>query len=384
MLAIDVDACLERIRRRDGELQSFVCVHPVPPLGSGPLNGVPFGVKDIFDTRDMPTEWGTPLMAGRRTDRDATIVERLRSLGAVMVGKTHTTSFAYFDPAPTRNPHDAQHTPGGSSSGSAAAVAAGMVAFALGSQTQGSMLRPASFCGVTGLKPSHGLLPVDGVMPFAPTLDTVGLFTATAQDMAELWRAMGYGVSQDAPQRIGALPLPDEVEPAMREAFQRTAAELGAIPAAAPRGFMTLHTVVKTINDYEGARTHREHLERLRGSKLGDLIERGLATTDAVYQDALAQLHAARAEMAQIYEEYPALLWPASLGPAPRGLGSTGDPRMNAPFTGLGVPAISIPMRLAEDQLPMGLQITAARGREDVLLRTATELASRITRSAAR
>jgi Asp-tRNA(Asn)/Glu-tRNA(Gln) amidotransferase A subunit family amidase len=372
MLAIDLDTCLERIRRMDGELQSFVCVQPLASTGSGPLNGVTFGAKDIFDTRDMPTEWGTPLMTGRQSAGDAAIVGQLRSLGAVLVGKTHTTAFAYFDPAPTRNPRNSAHTPGGSSSGSAAAVAAGMVAFALGSQTQGSVLRPASFCGVVGFKPGHGLLPVDGVMPFAPTLDTVGFFTTAAQDMLELWEAMGYTTRAQVADRVGALPVPPEVDPVMREAFLRAARSLGAPAVEAPPEFLTLHTVVKTINDYEGARTHGQHLERLRSSKLGDLIERGLATPDAVYQEAIARLKQARVEMQRLYDEYPVLLWPAALGPAPAGLGSTGDPRMNAPFTGLGVPAISIPMTVGG--LPLGLQVTAGKGQEAMLLRTAKQL----------
>jgi len=175
--------CVERIAARDAQLKAWVEVSPQSELGRGPLNGIPFGVKDIFETCDLATEYGSPLYAGRKGSADADLVARLRELGAVLLGKTQTTAFAYFDPAPTRNPHDPARTPGGSSSGSAVAVAAGMVPFALGTQTLGSIIRPASFCGVIGFKPTHGTLPLGGVLPFAPSLDTAGLFTQTADDM---------------------------------------------------------------------------------------------------------------------------------------------------------------------------------------------------------
>src|SRR5262245_18143734 len=161
-------------------IHAWVEVNPQPPLGDGPLNGIPFGVKDIFETTMLRTEYGSPLYRSRRGSCDAAIVSNLRELGAVLFGKTHTTAFAYFDAAPTRNPRNPAHTPGGSSSGSAAAVAAGVVPFALGSQTMGSIIRPASFCGITGFKPTFGTLPVDGVLPFAPSVDTVGLLAENA------------------------------------------------------------------------------------------------------------------------------------------------------------------------------------------------------------
>src|SRR5712692_6331089 len=179
--------CLQRIRGADAKIQAWVVVAPQKPLGNGPLRGIPFGVKDIYETENLATEFGSPVYAGRKGTRDAALVRDLRERGAVVLGKTHTAAFALRDPAPTRNPSNLEHTPGGSSSGSAAAVAAGMVPFALGTQTLGSVLRPASFCGICGFKPSFGLLSSEGVMPFAPSLDTVGLFTATAADMAELW-----------------------------------------------------------------------------------------------------------------------------------------------------------------------------------------------------
>ncbi|MBM3775935.1 MAG: amidase, partial [Acidobacteria bacterium] len=158
-----LEVCRARIRERDPEIRAWVEVSPQPPLGPGPLDGIPFGAKDIFETRGLATEYGSPLYAGRKGDTDAALVTDLRRRGALLLGKTQTTAFAYFDPAPTRNPRDPRHTPGGSSSGSAAAVACGMVAFALGSQTQGSVIRPAAFCGVVGFKPTFGKLSTEGV-----------------------------------------------------------------------------------------------------------------------------------------------------------------------------------------------------------------------------
>jgi Asp-tRNA(Asn)/Glu-tRNA(Gln) amidotransferase A subunit family amidase len=366
-----LDEALARIRERDGEIRAWTQVSPQPALATGPLDGVTFGAKDIFDTRKLRTEYGSPLFAGRHGGRDAALITRLRERGAILVGKTQTTAFAYFDPAPTRNPCNPAHTPGGSSSGSAAAVAAGMVAFALGTQTQGSVVRPASFCGVCGFKPAHGLLPLDGVLPFAPALDTAGLFTQTAEQMRWLWGAMGYDIGA-SPSAMAALPLPAEVEPAMRECFEQAVSRLGAKTLQPPRSFFDLP--VKLINDYEGARTHeamwRKHGARV-GAKLAELIERGLKIPQPDYRRALEALERTRKEMAGL----PVLLWPAAFGAAPRGLASTGDPRMNAPFTALGWPAITIPMGRDAAGLPLGLQLAAAPGQEAVLLATACSLA---------
>ena len=187
-----MQSCLERIRALDPSIHAWVQVAPQDPTGDGPLAGIPFGAKDIIETRGLATQYGSPIYEGRIGVSDAAIIAELRTRGAILMGKTHTTAFAYRTPAPTRNPHNLQHTPGGSSSGSAAAVAAGMVPLALGTQTQGSVLRPASFCGIAGFKPTYGLVSMEGVLPFAKTLDTLGFFTATAADMLALWNALGY------------------------------------------------------------------------------------------------------------------------------------------------------------------------------------------------
>src|SRR5688572_24947538 len=278
--SLTLETCLARIGARDSEIRAWVEVAPQPALSDGPLRGAPFGVKDIFETRNLATEYGSPLYVGRKGDRDAALVDRIRRLGGVMLGKTQTTAFAYFDPAPTRNPRDPARTPGGSSSGSAAAVAAGMAPFALGTQTQGSVIRPASFCGVCGFKPTFGLLPLEGVLPFAPSLDTAGLFTEDAEDMQLLWDLLGFAAAAGIPARIGACYWDPDRQ--MRAAFTDG---LGRLSAA---GFRVENVdlpadvlpAVRLINHYEGARTH-EHRWRQHGAALGEklarLIEEGLA-----------------------------------------------------------------------------------------------------------
>lgn len=351
-------------------------VDPQPPLGEGALSGVAFGVKDIFDTAGIPTEWGSALMAGRTPDTDSALVRMLRERGAVMLGKTHTTAFAYFDPAPTRNPRALDHTPGGSSSGSAAAVAAGMVPFALGSQTQGSVLRPASFCGCVGFKPTFGVLPLDGVMPFAPSLDTAGLFARTAADMEDLWRRMGFPTAETGTSKIAALTVPEDVEPAMRDKFLETAARLGVPVVDPPPPLDELAGAVGLIQDVEGSRQYKaiwqDHGAAV-GAKLAALIERGLAIIDLRRHACLSYIEYAQEQLAPLFAEYPVLLTPAALGPAPATLESTGSPRMNAPWTGLGAPAISIPMPVG-DGLPLGLQVVSLPGNDALLLATARAL----------
>src|SRR5215471_17381566 len=215
-----LQSCLHRIRAMDPSIHAWVQVLPQRPTGNGALADIPFGAKDIMETRGLSTEYGSPIYKGRVGTIDAAIVRELRQRGAILLGKTQCTAFAYRTPAPTRNPHDLEHTPGGSSSGSAAAVAAGMVPFALGTQTKGSVLRPASFCGVTGFKASYGLLPMEGVLPLAKSLDTLGFFTHTPADMLALWESMGHPASEAEDFTLGAPePIP-EAEPAMATAFQ--------------------------------------------------------------------------------------------------------------------------------------------------------------------
>src|SRR5262245_8507470 len=218
--------CLKQIEELDPSIHAWVQVQPQAPKGHGSLSGIPFGVKDIFETQGLLTEFGSPNYKGRRGTRDAAIVQDLRRRGAIVLGKTHTAAFAYRMPPPTRNPRNPAHTPGGSSSGSAAAVAAGMAPFALGTQTRGSVLRPASYCGVTGFKPSYGLLSTEGVLPLAKSLDTIGFFTHTPADMLKLWECMGQSGGHEEDIAFGVPDPVPETEPPMENAFRRTVSAL--------------------------------------------------------------------------------------------------------------------------------------------------------------
>jgi len=375
-----LELCRERIVARDAQVHAWVQVAPQPALAKGPLSGIPFGVKDIYETRELATEYGSPLYAGRKGSKDAALVTQLRQQGAVLMGKTHTTAFAYFDAASTRNPHNFAHTPGGSSSGSAAAVAAGMTPFALGTQTLGSVLRPASFCGVVGFKPSAGLLSLDGVLPFAPSLDTPGLFTQTADDMQLLWTLMGH-TRGAAPRNLWIPSLMPCVEPAMEAAFRRTVERLaqnfriGIVEM--PERFAELAPAIHTIFTYEGARTHearwREHGEAI-GQKLAQLVDEGLHISAGQYHDALIKVVEIKRQVSSLFRHHPVLITPAAPGAAPEGLQSTGDPVMNSPWTALGVPAISIPMPVLG--LPLGIQFVSESGSDAALLALAAEVES--------
>lgn len=381
--------CLETIRRREAALQAWVVVAPQAAAGNGPLHGVPVGIKDIYDVRGMATRHGSPVFRNAPVaEKDAALTQLLREKGAIIVGKTHTTAFAYFDSAPTRNPLNPAHTPGGSSSGSAAAVSAGMTPFATGSQTQGSVIRPASFCGCVGFKPTHGLLPLEGCLRFAETLDTAGFFARSVKDMRWLWEAIGYAKpARWTKPRIAAFPVEEVVTPEMRRRFEETVAQLGVRTIEPPERFTSLFQVVKLIQDTEGARNLRaiyeQHGQRV-GVKLAEMIERGLQTPEATYRDGLAMLRAAREEMKAIFAEWDVILTPAALGAAPEGFATTGDPRLNAPWTGLGTPALSVPMTVGARELPLGLQLAAAPGADSELLSAGVEIEAALSHDRSR
>lgn len=373
--SIALQRCLERIEALDPAIRAWVEVAPRPPRQDGPLSGVPYGAKDIFETEGMSSAWGSPLFAGRKGTFDATIVRQLEQLGAILLGKTQTTAFAYYDPGPTRNPRDLNHTPGGSSSGSAAAVAAGMVPFALGTQTQGSVIRPAAFCGVAGFKPAFGAVSVEGVLPFAPSLDTVGFFTQDAADMAELWTRLGHERSQ-AVTSLAVLEHFAEIDGDMRVAMQQSVERLrergfSVTAIEPPDGFDSLLPAVQLINRFEGSRTHedtwRSHGDGV-GAKLHELIETGLQIPNDDYIGAIRTVARYRMTFEAIFRQWPVVLTPAAPGTAPRGLESTGDPCCNAPWTGIGSAALTVP--IPRSGLPLGLQLTAAPGNEAMLLAT--------------
>jgi Asp-tRNA(Asn)/Glu-tRNA(Gln) amidotransferase A subunit family amidase len=371
---------LDLIRERDPSIHAWVQVSPQRPTGDGALAEIPFGAKDIMETRGLATEYGSPIYKGRIGTADAAIVRELRQRGAVLMGKTHTTAFAHREPAPTRNPHNLEHTPGGSSSGSAAAVAASMVPFALGTQTRGSVLRPASYCGVTGFKASYGLLSLEGVLPFSRSLDTLGFFTHTPADMLALWGAMGHPTGQPEEVALGVPEPPLEVEAPMADAFDRAVARLRSAgvsvrPVALAPLLARLDAASDTIMYYEGARFHEQRYKEYgdRLAHMAELVKEGLTIPPERYEQALRVVAEIRQTFAALYRETPVMLVPAATGPAPRGLAQTGDARMNAPWTALGTPAIAIPLPVTSG-LPLGLQLTADQGQDARVLRTAVRI----------
>lgn len=372
--------CLDRIQEMDRSIHAWVQVSPQKATGDGKLAGIPFGAKDIIETQGLATEYGSSIYKGRTGSQDAVIIRELRERGAILLGKTVTTAFAYFTPGATRNPRDLEHTPGGSSSGSAAAVASGMVPFTIGEQTVGSVLRPASYCGVTGFKASYGLLSMDGVFPLAKSLDTLGFFTHTPADMLLLWEAMGHPTGHAEELVLGAPESVPEVEPVMQAAFRDALAALRRAGLSIRRvdiaGMLAkVSDEAKTVLFYEGARFHKERYREYgsRLESLADLVREGLEIPEGRYDEAKRLIADNRGRMAEVYKSTPIILMPATTGPAPLGLASTGDPRMNRPWTALGTPAISIPLPVPSG-LPLGLQLTAENGQDARVLQTAVRL----------
>jgi Asp-tRNA(Asn)/Glu-tRNA(Gln) amidotransferase A subunit family amidase len=374
--------CVDRIREMDPSIHAWVQVLPQRPSGEGTLSEIPFGAKDIMETAGLSTEYGSPIYKGRIGTADAAIVRELRRRGAILLGKTQTAAFAYRTPAPTRNPRDLEHTPGGSSSGSAAAIAAGMAPVALGTQTLGSVLRPASYCGVTGFKASYGLLPMEGVLPLAKSLDTLGFFTHTPADMLALWESLGHPAGGTEDFALGAPePLP-AVEPAMAAAFENALSVLrtaGASIRSIDIALMLakLSDASTTVMFYEAARFHKQRFNEYgdRLAELAILVREGLQISVERYDEARRYIAECKARIAEMYKATPVILVPAATGPAPLGLAWTGDASMNAPWTALGTPAISIPMPVPSG-LPLGLQLTADHGQDARVIRTAARLQS--------
>jgi Asp-tRNA(Asn)/Glu-tRNA(Gln) amidotransferase A subunit family amidase len=413
-----VGACLERIRALEPKVQAWTFLDEKHALAQaraaderrrsgepvGSLNGVPVGLKDIIDTADMPTENGTVLHKGRTPREDATVVTMLRAAGAVILGKTVTTECAYFSPGKTRNPHNLEHTPGGSSSGSAAAVAAAMTPLALGSQTNGSVIRPASFCGVYGFKPTHGLIPRTGVLQLSRTVDHIGLFARTIDDIALLAEeAAGYDERDPDTRPRARIPFRElsleeppvkpmfafvktphweRVDADAKEAFGELVETLGEqveevelFPSAVEA--WAWH---KTIMEVEMAanfeREYRSGRDKL-SAQLRALIERGQEVRAVDYQRALRGVAPAAASFDDLFmQRFDAILTPAALGAAPKGLASTGDPVFCTLWSLLGLPALSLPLMQAANGLPLGVQLVGRRNFDARLLRTARWLAA--------
>jgi Asp-tRNA(Asn)/Glu-tRNA(Gln) amidotransferase A subunit family amidase len=415
-----VESCLERIRQVEPTVQAWTFLDEAHALeqaraaderrrsgaGAGPLNGLPIGVKDIFDTADMPTENGLAPHKGRMPHEDAKAVAMLRAAGAVILGKTVTTESAYYAPGKTRNPWNPEHTPGGSSSGSAAAVAAQMVPLALGSQTNGSVIRPAAFCGVYGFKPTHGLVPRTGVLPLSRALDHVGWFARTLEDLALLGESLvGYDAGDADTRPRAATPFRqvlaeappiepmlafvktphwDRVSAEAKEAFGEIAAVLGGrleeieLPIAAAEAWdwqkliMEADMAVNLEREWERGRDQLS--PQLRG-----LMERGREVRYRDYQRALRGATAVAESFEELFlERYDAILTPAAAGSAPKGLGSTGDPAFCSLWTLCGMPAVSLPLLQDGAGLPIGVQLVGRRNFDARLLRTARWLAGRL------
>jgi Asp-tRNA(Asn)/Glu-tRNA(Gln) amidotransferase A subunit family amidase len=414
-----VAACLDRIATLDPEIRAFVHLdrdHALAQareldelhqrgLSRGKLHGVPVGVKDIIDTADLPTECGSPLLSGRRPWRDAAVVARLRAAGAVIIGKTVTTEFALYHPGPTRNPHDPERTPGGSSSGSAAAVAARLVPLALGTQTNGSVIRPAAYCGVVGIKPTRGLVARTGVLTLSRRLDHVGAFARTLEDIALILEVIAGPDPGDADSRLFAapdfvrltnesLPLPprlafvrtpiwERAENSARKAFEDLAASLAdnVAPVDLPVRYAEAWEVHRIIMAAEVAHHLGSLVDRAGegvSTRLQELLEEGRRVSAVEYLDALATADRLAAGLAEIFVDYHAILTPATTGVAPKGLGSTGDPAFCSLWTLTGLPAVSLPLLTDEDDMPLGVQLVGPLGDDGRLLRTARWLATRI------
>jgi len=294
MRKLALQRCLDRIQTMEPSIHAWVQVSPQRNTTRGRLSGIPYGVKDIVETKGLATEYGSPIYKGRIGTTDAAIIREMRKHGAILLGKTQTTAFAYQTPAPTRNPRDLDHTPGGSSSGSAAAVAAGMVPFAIGEQTRGSVLRPASFCGVTGFKPTYGLFSMEGVLPLSKSLDTLGFFTHTPADMLALWDSLGHSMGRSEDVDFGAPePIPD-VEPTMAAVYKNALSRLrnsgASIRPINIAGMLAkLAEANLTVMLYEGARFHKQRYDQYGNqlADLADLVRHGLQISVDRYDETL-------------------------------------------------------------------------------------------------
>lgn len=408
-----VEACLARIAAREPEVQAWAYLDPDAARaqahaadatrktgkGVGPLHGVPVGIKDIIDTADMPTENGSPAFKGHQPERDAAAVAALRAAGAVIMGKTVTTELATLTPGKTRNPHNIKHTPGGSSSGSAAAVAAGMAPAALGTQTMGSVIRPAAFCGIHGFKPTYGTIPRQGVLTQAQSLDTVGVYGRSVADLALLIDVLAaydpgdpgsYGGSRPKLAPIAAEPAPiaplfalvrtrpwDEADPVTREAFGELREELGGqcVEIDLTHTFDAASMNARTVQRAEMAFNYGPLLDRapeLLSARLRGEIEEGRGISGPTYLAALAARDRLYRSAEELFLSYGPILAPAAPGPAPEGE-ATGDPVFCAAWTYLGVPCVTLPL-LEAGGLPIGVQLIGARRDDGRLLRTANWL----------
>jgi aspartyl-tRNA(Asn)/glutamyl-tRNA(Gln) amidotransferase subunit A len=405
-----LETCLERIDRLEDRLRAWVLVDHDGARAEarrladelkrgqyrGPLHGIPVGIKDIFDVFDWPTAAGSHLWANSIARQDATVVRRLREAGAVLVGKTVTTQYASFDPSPTRNPWNPERTPGGSSSGSAAAVAAGMCLGALGSQTGGSITRPASYCGVAGCKPSYGFVSCHGVVPLAHSMDHPGPIARCVRDLAILLQPIaGYDFDtrrvlvpdlvaalerEVKPPQLGRLRglFEERAEPAVRRMMDEVVKALTdrgckVVDVALPGSFSEVVARHRTVMAVEAAQFHESRLRKHPedyGPNITKLLQEGLACSAAEYARTKEHQERLRQEMRDVASHHDALLCPATTGPAPDKR-TTGDPAFNSPWSYTGLATVSFPVGLSDDGLPLSVQLVGGFLGDENLFRAA-------------
>lgn len=415
-----IKACLERIDEVDGDIEAWTHLDPDYALEQarildtqrakagpvGPLHGIPVGIKDIFDTADLPTENGTVLDSGRQPVVDCKVVSLLKEAGAVIMGKTVTTEMAVFGPGKTKNPHNTGHTPGGSSSGSAAAVASHMVPLAIGTQTNGSVIRPASFCGIVGFKPTHGLIPRTGVLSLSPPLDTIGTFARSIEDIALLTEALvAYDpgdrdtraracpalqetLTTEPPMRpmvgFAKTPVWDQADPETRAAFEELVELLGDdcrdLPLSEP--FNHLVKMHRDIMNADLAKNLAPYYERGKDkmtTTICGMIEDGQKVSAVNYNTAVDGQDLLNSGLNACFDHYDIIITPATTGEAPAGLDATGNPIFNTLATYCGVPSITLPLMEGPNGLPLGVQVIGPRGDDARLLRNANWLIQRVT-----
>lgn len=393
-------AAIAAADRIDGVLKSFVhrpATYPAPQTVDGPLAGIPVAVKDLIDTADMPTTYGSKAFEGRRPHKDAWIVAKLRAAGAVIFGKTVTTEFAWRDPGATVNPWNTAHTPGGSSSGSAAAVGAGIVDIALGTQTVGSIIRPAAYCGACGYKPTYGLIPTEGTHELAGSLDHLGFITSSVY-----WAAVAHAViardgkiAPPSPQAFATGVKPrklgvyrsskwSEVQPEVQQNFDGVVRRLQAqgvqcVPVEMGADITELHALINGILAYEARAAIAGDIagkESLAGPNIRELIELGAGISESQHLERLAQLAALRGARDHAFGELDAIITITSPTTALLGLEKTGDAIFCTPATLLGLPAVTVPSGFSADFLPFGLQLIGRGDQDLALLQTAQWLST--------
>lgn len=392
-------ACLEAIDERESAVQAFAHLDAEAVLREaraldagpvrGPLHGLPLGVKDVFDTFDQPTAYGSPVWTGHRPRADAAAVAVCRAAGALVAGKTVTTEFATLEPAVTRNPHDPSRTPGGSSSGSAAAVAAGMLPLAIGTQTGGSVIRPAAYCGVVGFKPTLNRIARAGMKLQSDTLDTIGAFARSVPDVAwlaavllrdEALRVAGAGTP---PARLALFRGPDDAraEPALQALAEAVATKAAAADLPAPPWFAALGDLNVAVNRHEGACNlrweHQHHAAQL-SARLRAMLEAGDAISGAEHAAHLAAVDAARRRVDELFGPHELLLTFSATGEAGAWEAGTGDPVFCRPWTTLGLPCLHLPLAGGPHGLPIGLQLVGRAGDDARVLHAGAWLHERL------